>query len=375
MAPSVVWRYFEVGRAEDGCKLGPCRLCDIPPVLRCADNSTSCLWAHLKTKHKEQHRKILRNTEGVAAAVKSPSLRQPTIQSLLTSRAPYGLRHPKQLEFDKNIKQQFINDCVPFSMADSSHFRKTVADLDPRIKVKTAKTYSKYLRSDEQKVKKSVKRLVKKKAAGLVGLTADMWDDRKGNSFCSLTAHYVDDDFNLIRATPSIKFFGTGRHTSENIAEVLGTEIESVKNEGNLVVLATDSTNNMKKARRLLQASGIIDEEVGCVNHKFQNSVKAAIKASKEVKRIIAKAKKLSKHIKKSSLGKNRLVAACGKTGHQFKKIKSCVDIRWNSEHDCLQSLLYHQECLEEMDRNRHLEKVSNFILTRQEWRMLEPII
>ena len=58
-------------------------------------------------------------------------------------------------------------------MADSSHFRKTVADLDPRIKVKTAKTYSKYLRSDEQKVKKSVKRLVKKKAAGLVGLTAD----------------------------------------------------------------------------------------------------------------------------------------------------------------------------------------------------------
>ena len=51
----------------------------------------------------------------------------------------------------------FVHDCLPFSLANSGTFRKTVTDLDPKIKVKQGRTYSKYVRNDEQKVKKSIK--------------------------------------------------------------------------------------------------------------------------------------------------------------------------------------------------------------------------
>ena len=246
-----------MGKADDGCKTGTCRLCDDPPVLRCSGHSTVGLWNHLLKIHKEEHDKLKRKKDDVKI---KKVVRQPTIQTLLAPKAPYGPRHPKQKEFDKNVKQQFVNDCVPFSMAGSPHFRKTIGDLDPRIKVKSPKTYANYLRKDEQKVKKVVKRLIKSKASVLIGLTADMWDDRKSNSFCSLTAHFIDDNFDLIRAVPAIKFFGTSRHTSENISTVLNSQIESVKSEAALAALVTDSTNNMKKARNLLKESCMIDE-------------------------------------------------------------------------------------------------------------------
>ena len=151
MSKSAVWKYFEQLRAEDGCKVATCRICDNPPTLRCAGNTTSGLWAHLKKSHQVEHDGIERkkDSNSVKKSSGGGKGRQPTIQAMLSSRAPYGPGHPKQAQFDKNLKAQFINDCVPFSMADSLQFRKTVTDLDPRIKVKTGRTYSKYVRQDE----------------------------------------------------------------------------------------------------------------------------------------------------------------------------------------------------------------------------------
>ena len=58
MAKSEVWRHFEMGKADDGCKTGTCRLCDDPPVLRCSGHSTVGLWNHLLKIHKEEHDKL-----------------------------------------------------------------------------------------------------------------------------------------------------------------------------------------------------------------------------------------------------------------------------------------------------------------------------
>ena len=375
MAKSEVWRHFEMGRAEDKCKVGKCRLCDEEQavVLRCSGNSTIGLWKHLEKKHKDEHDKLKRRTD-VQNPKPKEKQKQPTITTLLSSTVPYGPNHRKQKEFDQNIKQQFINDCLPFRMAESPSFRKTIADLDPRIRVKTARTYAKYLRADEQKVKKHVKRLVRTKSSLLIGLTADMWDDRKANSFCSLTAHYIDDNFQLVRAVPAIKFFGTGRHTSENIAEVLKSEIESVKKDGALAVLVTDSTNNMKKARNILKESEITDETFGCVIHTVQNAIKDAFKNTPGVKKVVVKAKKLTKHFRKSPKASNYMKSACEKSGHQFTRMKTSIEIRWNSEHDALERLLHHQECVELMDRKRLLDDVSHIIPNRIEWRILESV-
>ena len=157
--------------------------------------------------------------------------------------------------------------------------------------------------------------------------------------------------------------------------QTLKKEIDEIKNESTLVVLVTDSTSNMVKTRDILLEADDIDEAHGCCNHKGQNAIKDAIKESLDVGKIIKKAKKLAKFFRKSGPSNNYLKAACNKTGHAYKRMKSSIDIRWNSEHDCLLRLLYHQECIEEMDRKRQLDKVSKIMLNRNEWRVLEAIV
>ena len=172
---SQVWRHYEQGRAEDRCKLGKCRICE--NILRCAGGNTSALWSHLQKNHEEEHAALVK--KGAKAAPKNAIGKQPTIEGMISSRTPYGPSHKKQKQFDKNLKEMFVHDCLPFSLANSGTFRKTVTDLDPKIKVKQGRTYSKYVRNDEQKVKKSIKSLLRKNVKGVLGLTADMWDDRK----------------------------------------------------------------------------------------------------------------------------------------------------------------------------------------------------
>ena len=315
---SKIWKHFEVGRADDGCKVGKCRMCEEPADLRCSGGNTSSLWNHLKKNHLPEFNLIEKKSLNNLASVKKMTGRQPTISNLVLSRAPYGPNHPKQKQFDKNLKAQFIHDCLPFSMADSKHFRKTVSDLDPRIKVKLARTYSKYVRADEQQVKKAIKSLLKNNVKGVIGLTADMWDDRKQNSFCSVTCQFIDSDFKMHKATSAIKWFGHARHKSVNIAEILKKEIDDIKNGSALVVLVTDSTSNMVKTRELLLESDTVDEAQGCCIHKAQNAIKDAIKETPEAKRIITKAKKLAKFFRKSDPAHNSLKIACQKTGHMY---------------------------------------------------------
>ena len=99
--------------------------------------------AHLEKVHKTEHDKIVgkKNTP-LNKAVK---LKQPTLLNMANKSIPYGRNHRKQKQFDLNIKKQMIFDCLPFSIADSKLFRKTVNDLDPKIVVKQAKTYSRHI--------------------------------------------------------------------------------------------------------------------------------------------------------------------------------------------------------------------------------------
>ena len=378
---SQVWRYFEETKADDGCKAAICRLCkENPPLLRCTDNSTSPLWTHLAKFHKEDHDKIQKKKDPLHCVKKAAGgtvLRQRTIAEALSNQTPYGRDHPKQKNFDSNFKNQIINDFIPFKMADSKFFRKTVSDLDPRIKVKSGRTYSRQIRKKEKFVKKKIRSIVRKNTTNFLALTTDMWDDSKQNSYCALTSHFISSvDFKLVRVTPAIRYFGTAIHQSENIAKVLSEEIEDIKVDNDVpVVIVSDGTANMLKTRKILKENGAVDLEFDCNIHKLQNAVKDTNKETKGMAKAVLKSKKLIKFFRKSPLASNRLKKACDKAGHKHKKILKWVDIRWNTEHDSLKRLLYHQECIQDMDRSRYLDRVTKYLPNREEWRQLEAAV
>ena len=357
-------------------KTGTCRLCE-GKVFKLSQNSTSPLWKHLEQAHKTDFDKI-EKLDPLRKVGKVTKSFQPTIVSAIQRKDPYGTHHPKQKQFDENFKKQIINDALPFRVAESKAFRKTIYDLDPRIVVKSRITYSRQLVREGSTVRKKIRNFVRNGAKGILALTTDMWEDRKQNSFCSLTAHFTGEDFKLKRIVTAIKFFGTGRHTGENIAEVVGDEIKQIKgdeNEDLNICLVSDSASSMVKMRDSLKQRGVIDKAFGCSLHMIQNAIKDANKSTKGVTKTVIKAKKVIKHIRKSNLAANRLKKACSKVGHKCLQLKKCVDIRWNSEYVAFERLLYHQECIEMMDRNQELEKISKFILNRNDWRILKVLV
>ena len=76
---------------------------------------------------------------------------------------------------------------------------------------------------------------------------------------------------------------------------------------------------------------------------------------------------------RKSTMATNNLKKALKKNGHL--KLKSCVEIRWKSEHDSFERLVYHEEYFETMYRREQVVKISNSVLTRQEGRLLKSSV
>ena len=89
MSKSLVWGYFIVGRADDGCKIATCRLCDSdqdqPPTFRCSLNSTSSLRNHLQSKHQTEHDSLFRKKQIAILKKSATVIKQPTITAMFAS--------------------------------------------------------------------------------------------------------------------------------------------------------------------------------------------------------------------------------------------------------------------------------------------------
>ena len=79
----------------------------------------------------------------------------------------------------------------------------------------------------------------------------------------------------------------------------------------------------MKNARKALKEQGIIDVHLDCTNYKLQNAVKDTMKDTECMKATMEKAKRIMKHIRKSTLANNNLKKACARTGHGYKKLQT----------------------------------------------------
>ena len=63
------------------------------------------------------------------------------------------------------------------------------------------------------------------------------------------------------------------------------------------------------------------------------------------------------------------LAAECAKQGHYPKSIKAYQETRWDSQHTCMDSVTYHEECLENLAKEGHLSglvpTISEFLLIK----------
>ena len=155
---------------------------------------------------------------------------QPSIKSSLNRQVPYDNLSSKQVKFDRAVSYWLAIDNHAFASVEGRGFKALINHLDPRMTVKTRTTYSREkLESLYQEVKALVDAELNRSIGGLVGIgfTTDMWTSRNNDAYMALTAHFINDEFELKSFLVGMKPF-EGAHTGVQISIELDSCIEKV---------------------------------------------------------------------------------------------------------------------------------------------------
>ncbi|XP_060567575.1 E3 SUMO-protein ligase ZBED1-like [Ruditapes philippinarum] len=332
---SIVWKYF--GFTKKG--LGPaikanlnmntaiCKLCKKSYANK--GNTTNLLF-HIDHDHKRTASGDENNN-----IKKAPT--QPTIQALIAN--PGRLTQKSRTNLDDALLKLIVGKALPISLVKNPHFIEFTKLLDPRCSHNTR---------------------------------------RLDKSYSAVTAHFIDDKWNLKSAVLQTKKV-EGSHTSEKIAEGL-KEVQTEWKLPTSLTLVTDNAANERKAAELLGWT-----RFGCYGHRINLVVKHALEVT-ELNKILGKSRRLVTFFHQSTsatdalIEKQKLVFSNtpGLIGH---KLITDVPTRWNStlamlgrlaeQLPAIMSIIFDTNCL----NKTAISTVKTYCLTSEEHSVVQELI
>ena len=129
----------------------------------------------------------------------------------------------------------------------------------------------------------------------------------------------------------------------------------------------SDNAANMLLGVRLSELSSY-----GCNNHWQQLGIKNTFDNVKGMSKALKTCQALATHLHKSNLDSDLLVAECARQDHYPKTIKAYQETRWDSQWTCMNSVIYHEKCLESLAKDGHLQ---GFVPTISEFRLMKGAV
>jgi len=123
-----------------------------------------------------------------------------------------------------------------------------------------------------------------------IAMTSDHWTSRANEPYQSLTLHYIDEDFTLVKFLVKIKSF-EGRQVTQAIILTTNSMIRELQLPlGIKIAMVTDAGSAVKKA---MSESEEIDTNLICLDHIVNTCVNASLDCTATLKTLIAKVKLL----------------------------------------------------------------------------------
>ena len=351
-SPSPVWSFFAV--AEDDNAVAICQTCSAR-ISRGGKKSSSFnttnLIAHLKSRHRGEE--VFKKYEAaVAAASTSTTSVKTTATTARKSDAPILQSFEKSRGFARDSeKAKAINDKVmefialgdqPFSVVDDPSFRSLLAHLEPRYTLPSRRFFSDVsLPALYDVVATQIHNLIDKNGLH-VSFTTDIWtSDVSPVSMLSLTAQWLDEDFNLQKATLHAQEC-PGSHTAAMICQAFNTMLANWNiTKDQVHVVLRDNARNMIKA---MDECGLAS--LGCVAHTLQLAVNEAVLSQRSIADCVAISRKIVGHFKHSNVATSRLQDLQKQLGTKEARLQQDVATRWNSTFYMLTSLLQQKRVL-----------------------------
>ena len=218
--------------------------------------STSAMMHHLNKRH------------GVSKA----GVQQTTLNS---GSRRWGTSKATQKGLDIRMVQCIVKDSFPVSLTENVGFKNLVKCLAPDCKVPSRCSITKAMCQLEEIGYKIVAEELK--AVRTCHVTTDAWSDVRARGFGSLTVSHTTDKWE-IRTVPAKVGRMKGRHTAENLARWLASELDSCNLKP--VTMTTDNASAQKKACRILVSEKKVLAALGCTPHVVNLVVRKVIESN-----------------------------------------------------------------------------------------------
>ncbi len=232
-------------------------------------------------------------------------------------------------------------DLQPFSILEDIGFQRLMNHTCPNYQIPSRKFIKENIVQD---IYTSVRNKIQEEInlAMHISFTSDGWSASTGNnSFLSLTAHWINDNYEQKSAILGVTPFEVS-HTASNISECLQNNMKKYQiPDSKIHVIVRDNAANMTAG--VTQAGY---QSLGCFMHTLQLVLKDAIFEQRYVKDIIATCKQIVGHF-------NHSPSAFAKyTDYQIKfnlpehRFIQDVDTRWNSQYYMLSRIFEQKTAL-----------------------------
>ncbi|CAG8838938.1 39354_t:CDS:2, partial [Gigaspora margarita] len=261
----------------------------------------------------------------------------------------------RQLLIDEAITLAFIMCGIPFRVINNPFFVSALNLLNPGYSVPSREVLSgRLLDTEVAKVIHKVDKILEHASNLAIGL--DGWTAPNGLSI-----------WNFVIMTPSrqeylyeLANYSDQSHTGEFLANQIELIINRIGKD-KISAIISDNGSNVASARRIICSKYRNILNIRCIAHCF-NLISKDIIRHTFAEKIIQRANKLVGFFKKS----HKAAAILNQKILQYQVsgggLKTYVETRWTTVHECVSSIVRLKNCLEEI-RENHSEFISPTIL------------
>ena len=330
---SKVWRYFGFPvHYEEGSRRRvvskthtACRLCYMRVPYPPSGNTTNM------AQHLSRHHKDLKETQNL-------TLTQPSIKDTIKKKEKFPPNSARAKEINSALAVTIGADMRPLSLVQSHGFRYFCRVLEPRWQIPGRFYVTRTLMPDlYENVKAEIVEGLR--CAESIAITTDGWTSRATESYITVTAHYLNEDWEMknhvLQTLPIYE-----AHTSDNLSDVLTNAAVEWKLErpNTKIPVTTDNAKNVVNATMRAGMS----PQIGCFAHTVNLATQKSLDVN-QMSRILSKVRKIVGFFHRST------TAAAVYDGKQKDlklpdhKLIHDVKTRWNSSLEMIERYLEQQ--------------------------------